>query len=217
MLDAVIWDFNGTLIDDTPLAVESVNRMLSRRGLPSLRMDEYRRVFGFPLADYYRRIGFDLSCETMSGLADEFHDAYVPGLPDCPLHEGVVALLRRIQHKGIAQFVLSAMEESTLVEALRALGIDGFFGAIHGLDHRLADSKIERGRELLGAHGIDPERALLIGDTDHDADVAAALGTSVALVARGHQAAERLRKVGPVFEGFADLSSALFDDCESVR
>jgi phosphoglycolate phosphatase len=206
----VVWDFNGTLIDDVSLAVRSINRMLSRRGLPALSMEAYRRVFGFPLAEYYRAIGFELAAETMGGLADEFHEGYLPGLFDCPLHEGVEELLRRIDCAAIPQFVLSAMEEESLSAALRRLGIEGLFAGVYGLNHRLADSKIERGRELLDRFEIPPESSLLIGDTDHDADVAAALGMSVALVAKGHQNAERLRALGPVFEEFADLATDLF-------
>ena len=72
---AVIWDFNGTLVDDVDLALRSINTMLVRRGLAPASRDVYRRAFGFPLADYYRRLGMDLSPETMAGLAGEFHEA----------------------------------------------------------------------------------------------------------------------------------------------
>ena len=209
---SVIWDFNGTLIDDCALAVEAINLQLARRGLAALSIDEYRRVFGFPLADYHRRIGLDLSAETMSGLADEFHAAYLAGLPSRPLHAGVRKLLERIAAAGARQFVLSAMEEATLREALARLGVDGRFDAVYGLDHRMADSKLTRGRDLLERFHLSASATLLIGDTDHDVDVARGLGIAAVLVARGHQSAERLRALGvPVYDSFADLERALFD------
>jgi phosphoglycolate phosphatase len=209
---SVIWDFNGTLIDDCALAVEAINLQLARRRLPPLSVDEYRRVFGFPLADYHQRIGFDLSAETMSGLADEFHGAYLAGLPSRQLHAGVRMLLERIAAAGARQFVLSAMEEATLREALARLGVDGRFDAIYGLDHRMADSKLARGRDLLERFRLSASATLLIGDTDHDVDVARELGIAAVLVARGHQSAERLRALGvPVYDTFADLERALFD------
>lgn len=210
--ESVIWDFNGTLIDDCALAVEAINRQLARRRLATLSIDEYRRVFGFPLADYHRRIGFDLSAETQSGLAEEFHDAYVAGLPSRRLHTGVHDLLESIRRAGARQFVLSALEEATLRDALRHLAVDGYFEAMYGLDHRMGGSKIERGRDLLWRYHLSASGTLLIGDTDHDVEVARDLGVAAVLVAQGHQSAERLHALGvPVYETFTDLERALLD------
>ena len=64
-IEVVIWDFNGTILDDVDLVVRSVNGQLARRDLPSLTIERYRDIFGFPVADYYRRIGLDPDGETM--------------------------------------------------------------------------------------------------------------------------------------------------------
>jgi phosphoglycolate phosphatase len=194
--DAVIWDFNGTLVDDVDLALTTINRMLARRGLPAVTRDVYRSAFGFPLSDYYAKLGMDLSRETMQGLADEFHDAYLPGLPACGLQEGAAEILELAARSGARQFVLSALEEVELRRAVAHLGIAGYFAAVYGLDHRLGDSKLERGRELVRRHELSGRRVLFIGDMDHDAEVAEALGFEIALVAQGHQSGERLRAYG---------------------
>ena len=199
-LETIIWDFNGTLIDDVDLVVRSVNVQLAKRGLPELTAKRYRGVFGFPVEAYYRRIGLDPEVESMSELSAEFHDAYSPGLMDCPLHHGVLDVLVQFRESGIRQFVLSAMEERLLHSALELLEIAGFFDAVYGLAHSEADSKISRGRELLAKYRIRPETALLIGDTDHDAEVADALGVSVILIAQGHQSEAKLQRTGhPIY------------------
>ncbi len=209
-VDTIIWDFNGTLVDDVDPALAAINRMLSRRGLPAVTRDVYRSVFGFPLSDYYRKLGVDVSRETMQGLADEFHEAYLPGLPACGLQEGVLEILDLATRSGRRQFVLSALEESELRRAIAGLGIADRFDAVCGLDHRLGDSKLARGRELFERHGLCAATTLLIGDMDHDAEVAAALGVEVALVARGHQSAETLRGSCPrVFDSFRELRAVL--------
>lgn len=194
--DNVIWDFNGTLVDDVDLALRAINTMLARRGLAAVPRAFYRSVFGFPLAEYYQKLGVDIASETMQGLADEFHAAYLPGLPACGVQEGVREVLDLGARAGARQFVLSALEESELRPALRNLGIVDRFDAVCGLDHRLGDSKLERGRELFRDHGLRAERTLFVGDMDHDAEVARALGVEVVLVSRGHQSAERLRACG---------------------
>lgn len=195
-LDTVIWDFNGTLIDDVDPVVRSVNTQLKARGLPELTLERYREVFGFPVADYYRTIGLDPEAESIDTLSDEFHTAYVPMLMHCSLHDGIVEALETFRRAGARQFVLSAMEETALRAVIGHLGVAGSFEAVYGLAHLNADSKLSRGRDLLRDHSIDPERSVLIGDTDHDAEVAVALGLGIVLVAGGHQSEARLRSTG---------------------
>jgi len=211
VVDAVIWDFNGTLIDDVDLVVRSVNVQLAKRGLPRLTVERYRDLFGFPVADYYRRIGLDPDAEPMSELSAEFFEAYAPGLPSCPLRDGVLDALAAFRDAGVRQFVLSAMEERLLSATIEHLGIGRFFVAVCGLSHLEGDSKVERGRELLAGFAIRPESAILIGDTDHDAEVASALGLSTVLIARGHQSEARLRAYGryTVVRSFREFGSTL--------
>ena len=45
----VIWDWNGTLVDDAWLCVEIINELLARRGLAPITPCKYSAVFGFPL------------------------------------------------------------------------------------------------------------------------------------------------------------------------
>jgi len=209
--DTVVWDFNGTLIDDLDLVVQSVNTQLEKRGLSVLTAEAYRDVFGFPVQDYYRRIGVTFENETMADLSADFFAEYAPALKDCPLHDGALDTLCQIKARGIRQFVLSAMEQGMLRDMIHFLEIERFFDGIYGLAHQKGDSKILRAQELAQGFVIDPQTALFIGDTDHDGEVAQALGMSVALISTGHQSAKRLRKTGhEVYESYQDLSKALF-------
>ena len=170
----------------------------------------FRELFGFPVVDYYRRVGFDLTSESMTDLSAEFHNAYVPGLAACPLHEGVVDALSIFRRAGVRQFVLSAMEETVLSSTVARLGIAEDFEAIYGLDHLEGDSKLDRAENLIDRFGIRPEASVLLGDTDHDADVAESLGLGVALVPTGHQSERRLRATGlPVYVSAREAARAL--------
>ena len=210
-LNAVIWDFNGTLIDDLDLVVRSVNTQLAKRNLPPLTAEAYRAVFGFPVQDYYRRIGVTFEDESMADLSADFFAEYAPALRDCPLHEGALDTLQRLNARGLRQFVLSAMEQGMLRSMIQHLGIQGFFDGIYGLAHQEGDSKISRGQDLLRDFDIDPCTTVLVGDTDHDAEVAAALGVPAALISRGHQSAERLRgKSRYVYSSYRELGATLF-------
>ena len=66
---------------------------LAKRELPTLTVDTYRSIFGFPVEDYYRRVGFNLEMESMADLSSEFFATYGPGLKDCLLHDRVIETL----------------------------------------------------------------------------------------------------------------------------
>ncbi len=207
--DTVIWDFNGTLIDDLDLAVQCINEQLARRSLPPLTTSSYRSVFGFPVEDYYRRIGLDPDSEPMADLSAEFFSAYDRGLKACSLHDDAVETLQLFKRRGCTQFVLSAMEENRLRATADHLGIGEFFAGIYGLSHLEGDSKLSRGRDLLRDFDIDPRTTMLVGDTRHDAEVAGALGMSATLVAQGHQSLVRLQDTdSPVYSSLRAWTAA---------
>ncbi len=60
--ELILWDWNGTLLDDVDLCVDALNRLLAEFGYPQrYDHDQYRAIFGFPIEEYYIRAGFDFS------------------------------------------------------------------------------------------------------------------------------------------------------------
>lgn len=202
----VIWDWNGTLINDTLLAVESMNTMLIRRGLPALSISQYKKVFTFPVKEYYQIIGFDLDKEPFEIPALEFIDQYNQMVWNCSLHENALEVLNYFKNLGISQYLLSAMKQETLDKCLNYYQISHFFELVSGLDDHYANSKLDIGRVMIKKLNLEPKELLLIGDTIHDFDVASQLGCSCILVSDGHQSLERLKSTGvQVVENLAQL------------
>lgn len=84
--------------------------------------------------------------------------------------------------------------------------ISDYFDATLGLDDIYAASKVEIGKKYMAEHQID--RAVLIGDSTHDFEVADAIGADCILVSNGHQSAAMLEKCGvTVLENISELSS----------
>jgi phosphoglycolate phosphatase len=67
-ISGIIWDWNGTLLDDTELSVQTMNQMLQKRNLQQLTHASYKEVFSFPVKDYYRKIGFNFTSEPFEYL-----------------------------------------------------------------------------------------------------------------------------------------------------
>jgi len=191
-IETIVWDWNGTLIDDIDLCIVSINQLLAIRRLPTIGREMYLEVFGFPVQEYYERIGFNFSIEPFEVPANQFIELYSAGVGQCQLHDGAKNILEHFRSEGKQQIILSAMEQSKLEKSVQQLGIRGYFEAIAGLNHDYATSKEEIGVELFRNHHIDPAQTLLIGDTLHDAEVATKLGCRSVLVSIGHQSQQRL-------------------------
>ena len=195
-MTGIIWDWNGTLLNDTELCINSINTLLRNRNIPVIDITLYKEVFSFPVKEYYKAIGFDFEKEDFSIPAHQFIDLYTRGFDGCPLQKSAVEVLSFFQNKGIRQFVLSAMEHEMLEKTLEKKGIAHFFEGVAGLHDHYAVSKTGQGKNLIQSFGIDTTKSWLIGDTIHDYEVAGELAVKCLLIADGHQSSERLRQTG---------------------
>ena len=200
----VLWDFNGTVYDDMEACLRSVNEMLSERGLPVLSAEAYREVFDFPVKDYYAKIGFDFSREPFEVLAPLWVAAYERESRKSGLFPGVWDAMTRIRSMGIRQEILSATEENMLGRQLRALGVDQILDGYHGMGTIHAGGK--EALALSWRRAYPEAKVLFIGDTTHDAQVAAAMGADCVLFEGGHMSRRRLASCGvAIISSFDEL------------
>ncbi len=201
--DYILWDFNGTILDDVSIGVDSINTLLARRGLPLLDERRYRSVFTFPVVDYYKAIGLDVDGEGFDLLAHEWVAEYRLREKYARVRTGVCDAIKTFADMGIPQGILSATESRMLIEQTDALGIGKMFDEIFGSDNIYAKSKSDIAIKFMCEHDCTP---LLIGDTVHDAEAAKTAGMDCILIFGGHQDENRLRKTGlPIFYGYKEL------------
>lgn len=204
----VIWDWNGTLLDDVDCARGVVDRMLRRRGLPGLTRERYQENFRFPIQDYYAAVGFDFAVDPFPELALEFHADYAPRSRECVLQPHTIETLQHLRQTGIGQSVLSAAEQTDLERHIEFFGLGHYFTHLVGIDDQHGGSKELHGQRWLTQLPHGPTEVVLVGDTKHDVDVAEALGVDCVLVANGHQPRGRLEQCGaPIVDRLDQLWS----------
>lgn len=204
----IIWDWNGTLLNDLDVCVTAINRLLGKRNLPKISSEYYTEIFTFPVKDYYITAGFDFSKESFEDVAVEFMDHYFQLVTDANLHHSVTATLQYFKQTGHEQIILSAMEQTELVKLVKGRKIENFFGHIFGIQDHLAHGKLDMARSAIVESGFDRNLTCLIGDTLHDAEVATELGINCLLVADGHQSEIRLKTSGyPVIQSLREIEN----------
>ncbi len=197
----VIWDWNGTLINDTWMCLDVINELLTAYHKPTLSLEKYHEVFDFPVKDYYRRIGFDFDDTPFEIVGSEFMQHYWQRWQQCALHNGALEFLTELKNRDIPQVIVSAAETRLLKACVDFFEIQHFFDELWGLDHHYASSKEGLAKEFVASVSLDPKEIVFIGDTVHDCEVAQAAGVDSILVCGGHHPKYKLQNCGvPVFD-----------------
>ncbi len=192
----VIWDYNGTIINDAELCTDILNTMLKNNGYNEIgNVDNYREIFCFPIKEYYKKAGFNFNIHPFDVLAQEFMAQFKEQSANCKLHEGVIEVFEYLKQNKIRQVIISASPDDILKEQVKHLGISHYFDDVLGLDDIYGKSKIELAKIFMEKQSETPDNFIYIGDTTHDYEVACALGIKKCILfSKGHQSHSVLSK-----------------------
>lgn len=189
----IIWDWNGTLLNDVDHAVNVINSILIEHKIELIDKRKYRQIFDFPVVKYYEALGFDFSKESFENLCHKFVDRFMAGVPQLPLISESRSVLLQLHKEGLDQSILSATDQANLESMISHFELNSIFKYVFGIDNKMASSKIDRGHELINISKIHKDKTVIIGDTLHDLDVANSLGIDAVLISHGHQCHTRLK------------------------
>ena len=127
----VLWDFNGTLLDDLDVAVAAVSDMLVSRGREPMTRAWYYELMEMPIIRYYEKL-FDLSQVPFETLSREFVEGYARHFSLAHLAPGAREAVSRFAAAGCRQVVLSSFEQQRLLTILQELELADAFEAVLG-------------------------------------------------------------------------------------
>ncbi|MGL1903316.1 MAG: HAD family hydrolase [Fibrobacterales bacterium] len=182
----ILFDWNGTLLDDVEYGLGVVNTICKQYSVPEITHEWYLDNFGFPLFEFYEKLGFDFKEYSFDDLAQVFMSIYHAALDTVPLHTGTLEVLETLG-QDYSLGIISAYKQERLDVAVKEYGVDSFFTAVYGVSDDRAHSKSHSLKEMLDRYQIDPQHTLLVGDTLHDFEVAQENGIDALLIEAGHQ------------------------------
>lgn len=208
----IIWDWNGTLLDDLWLSIKAINIVLKEYNIPTIHEENYLEIFTFPVIDYYERLGFDFEKNPFTVVGTRFIEEYTKRQLEPNLHKGAKELMECLHRNGVTQSLLSAARQGMLDTLIAHHHLQDYFIKVIGQDDHYAHGKTEAGKAWVDSLDVRPHEVLFIGDTLHDLDVANAIGADCALIAGGHTSYARLKKTSAfVFKNLDDLKTWLSD------
>jgi len=192
----IVWDWNGTLLNDNWLSIKAINILLEKYDLPKVDKERYLKLFSFPVIDYYNKLGFDFDKTPFNIIGTEFIEEYTKRMYKVKMQKGAIDVLQYLKVSEISQSLLSAAKQQMLDSLMKFHNIEDYFIRVTGLSDHYANSKLAAGKAWIDELNLNPKEVLLIGDTLHDVEVANEIGTECILIAKGHATYDRLLSSG---------------------
>lgn len=192
----VIWDWNGTLINDSHYSWQVFCSVSRWAGVPELSFDRFQRVYQHPVEEMYRAAGFRITPESFEEIAAFWHDEYTARVHELSLFTDTQEAITIAKSRGITQHIVSALPHTILTANVARQNIATEFASVTGLSDLSGRSKVANAQALVASLEHDPKEILVIGDSSHDAEVALSLGAQCVLVSCGYEDTDRLSRHG---------------------
>ncbi len=201
----LIFDFNGTICDDVALSLKIINKLLFKYKIRSeLTLNEYKRIFTFPVSEYYLKLGFKEV--DLNNISKEWYNLYLKNFKSIKIYKGLREFIIKAKEKDYTIVILSACEIKLLNDSLDYLGIKDEFDLVLGINDIYANSKMKLAREFIKNNKGE---YYLVGDTLHDLEIARMINAKCYLVTYGHNSKEVLSKKHDLI--YDDLSEIVLD------
>ena len=195
-----VFDWNGTLFDDTPATHIATNACLRNFGKPEIDVATMQETVSFPLIHFYERMGVSAD-QYLARAAEEgnlFLEAYEPAALNCSVMEGAFDLLEWLNQKDVHCMILSNHLQSCLDADVARLGITPYMQHVSGNTEAATLvqglSKQIRLEAYMKDHGFTADKAFIIGDSHEEPEVAKRLNLLGISIAGGLLSATRLEK-----------------------
>lgn len=189
----IIWDWNGTLLNDTSLCTHILNESLRKRDIPEITVKQYKEKFLFPIKTFYESIGFDFNKEPFENSNTEFNTGFVNQFKSLALQAFAKDAIVKFFNDNIMQTILSASRQDRLTDQVNFFDLTKYLQHVVGTNNSHAHGKEYEGEELLSTLDISKEKTIIVGDSLLDFSVSQYLKIDCALVSNGHNDMKRLK------------------------
>jgi phosphoglycolate phosphatase len=196
--DLLVFDWDGTLLDSAAAIVEAITAACRDLDLPPPPAERARHVIGLGLRDALQHALPELPKSRYPQLVDRYRHHYLARDHELRLFAGAAELIADLSAAGFLLAVATGKSRLGLERALRHSGLGPFFHASRCADECFSKPHPQMLEELLDELAVAGERALMIGDTTHDLQMARNAGVASLAVAYGAHPAAVLDAMQPL-------------------
>lgn len=205
----VIWDWNGTLVDDLPVVVAAVNVSLAAIGESPIVADDYRDNYARPVRVFYNRLLDRRVTDAEWATIDAtFHSTYVDTLDRVALTRDAKQAITLVAAAGATQSILSMWWHHDLVPEVSRHGIDELMVRVEGNTSDAGETKARLLEGHVAAVSANGGGVVMVGDAIDDAESAAEVGIPCVLYNGGSHHRPELEAMGvPVADSLVEAAA----------
>lgn len=189
----IIWDWNGTLLDDSKLIIELTIHYVKKYYKQTITPEEYVKAYEHPIINTYKNLCKDFNEEVFPELAREWFESYASQSLNTSLFDDSLNVLQEFKSLGVSQSIVSALNHELLDNMINRFQLTDFFFCFDGLQNIAGESKISIALNQFSNLNIKPIESVVIGDSIHDLEVAKEIGSNCILLTGGADCEEKLR------------------------
>lgn len=190
----MVWDWNGTLLDDLPVVIEAVNRSIAIFDKVPIDANDYRDHYTRPVKHFYDALfGRAIADEEWARLNISFHDHYFTLAKTVELASGARRAMDLLEESGWSQSLLSMSPQDWLQSVVGRLELTHRFDLIDGLSGPSGGLKAQHLEVHLETLGLSGNQVVVIGDTPDDVAAARHVGARPILFHGGSHHLEHLQ------------------------
>jgi len=192
--ELVIFDWDGTIMDSTGLIAACIQQACRDLGLDVPDVQAAKWVIGLGIAQSMERVAPGLDAQRSREFAERYRHHFLARDHEAPLFAGIPELLSELQERDTRLAVATGKSRRGLERALASSGLGPYFEATRCADEGFPKPHPDMVLHLLDAMGVEARRAVVIGDTTHDLELAANAGVDAVGVTYGAHDGKLLRE-----------------------
>ena len=192
--ELVIFDWDGTIMDSTGLIASCIQAACREMGLAVPDEAAAKWVIGLGIAQSMERVAPGLDASRTREFADRYRGHFLARDHEAPLFGGIPGLLEDLRGRGLRLAVATGKSRRGLGRALASSGLAPFFEATRCADEGFPKPHPDMVLRILDETGVEASRAVLVGDTTHDLELAANAGVDAVAVTYGAHGESLLRE-----------------------
>ncbi|PCJ44873.1 MAG: HAD family hydrolase [Moraxellaceae bacterium] len=191
--ELIIFDWDGTLMDSLAKIVSSMQKAGSDAGLPILSTQEIHEIIGLELGIAIAQLYPSLAAKDVDYISKRYSHHYVESDQQPSLfYPGIEAMLHQLAESGKKLSIATGKSRRGLDRVLTAVNLHQLFDGTRCADETHSKPHPAMVNELLALHGLRPDQAIVVGDTEFDMGMALSAGVDRVGVSWGAHDAVRL-------------------------
>lgn len=197
VFELIVFDWDGTLMDSEAHIVASMERALEDLALPALPKESIRNIIGLGLFEALSQLMPSQSQATYQEVIDRYRYHFFADDP-CEPFEGAGAVLQALVDEGYMLAVATGKGRHGLDRVLNSTGFGKYFVETRCADETCSKPHPQMLQEIMEALDTEPQKTLMIGDTEYDLEMAHAAKAAQLAVDYGVHERERLMAWNPL-------------------